>query len=251
MSNWSRNRKSLYAVIVAVVAIGLIGVPVFFYFYKAPTCSDGIRNQGEQGIDCGGPCTRLCPSSFIATDVSWTRYEEIAPKLYNLAAYVVNRNTDGGASAVPYHMVLYDTTGVPINDVSGMLTIPPHRNTLAFIPAVSSKERTPAKVLFEFTATPNWIKEKDPISTLTVSDKKYTEDTTGSSLQVNLNNSGVDPLNNIAVYVVLYDKDGNAIGFSKTVVDQIPGNGRVVAPFTWPINRHGAVISIEVLPVAE
>ncbi|MFC1691101.1 hypothetical protein ACFL0W_02865 [Nanoarchaeota archaeon] len=25
------------------------------------TCSDGIRNQGESGIDCGGPCT-ACPS---------------------------------------------------------------------------------------------------------------------------------------------------------------------------------------------
>ena len=27
----------------------------------APSCSDGIQNQGETGIDCGGPCTP-CPS---------------------------------------------------------------------------------------------------------------------------------------------------------------------------------------------
>ncbi len=26
-----------------------------------PTCSDGIKNQGEEGIDCGGTCTELCP----------------------------------------------------------------------------------------------------------------------------------------------------------------------------------------------
>ena len=26
------------------------------------TCSDGIRNQGEFGIDCGGPCDEVCPS---------------------------------------------------------------------------------------------------------------------------------------------------------------------------------------------
>ena len=25
-----------------------------------PTCSDGIRNQGEEGIDCGGPCPFVC-----------------------------------------------------------------------------------------------------------------------------------------------------------------------------------------------
>lgn len=28
-----------------------------------PTCSDGIQNQGEQEIDCGGPCNR-CKSNF-------------------------------------------------------------------------------------------------------------------------------------------------------------------------------------------
>ena len=28
----------------------------------APTCSDGIANQGETGIDCGGPCS-ACPPS--------------------------------------------------------------------------------------------------------------------------------------------------------------------------------------------
>jgi len=26
------------------------------------TCSDGRQNQGEQGVDCGGPCIMTCPS---------------------------------------------------------------------------------------------------------------------------------------------------------------------------------------------
>ena len=26
------------------------------------TCTDGVKNQGEQGIDCGGPCSNACPS---------------------------------------------------------------------------------------------------------------------------------------------------------------------------------------------
>jgi hypothetical protein len=24
------------------------------------TCADGIQNQGEEGVDCGGPCRRIC-----------------------------------------------------------------------------------------------------------------------------------------------------------------------------------------------
>jgi hypothetical protein len=30
------------------------------YIPPAATCSDGIRNQGETGVDCGGPCTGGC-----------------------------------------------------------------------------------------------------------------------------------------------------------------------------------------------
>jgi len=26
-----------------------------------PTCSDNIKNQGEEGVDCGGPCPIVCP----------------------------------------------------------------------------------------------------------------------------------------------------------------------------------------------
>lgn len=30
---------------------------------SCPTCSDGIRNQGEEKIDCGGPCPEKCEST--------------------------------------------------------------------------------------------------------------------------------------------------------------------------------------------
>ncbi len=31
------------------------------------TCSDGIKNQGEQAVDCGGPCQLICPSCADGT----------------------------------------------------------------------------------------------------------------------------------------------------------------------------------------
>jgi hypothetical protein len=30
-------------------------------FTDPPTCNDGVQNQGEGGIDCGGPCPNACP----------------------------------------------------------------------------------------------------------------------------------------------------------------------------------------------
>lgn len=251
MSSWARRRKTIYALIVVIVLVGAIGVPAFMHFYKAPTCFDGMKNGNELGIDCGGSCERLCQSSFLSPSTAWTRFSEVAPNLYNVAAYIVNPNVEGEADNAPYHLALYDDRGVLITDTTGTVTLPPHRNTLAFQGAVSTGKRVPAKALFEFTAPPNWYKQADTLQSLTINDKKYTEDENSASLLVTLGNISVSPIGRLTVYAILYDKDGNTLGFSKTIVDKVPGKGTVVAPFTWPQSFNDQVISIEVLPVAE
>jgi hypothetical protein len=251
MASWSRRRRLSYASIVGIFFLIVMGVPAFLIYYKAPSCTDGVLNGTEQGVDCGGKCARLCPSAFLPPQVAWTRFEIIAPELYNIATYVVNPNTDAEARNVPYHIALYDVKGILILDLYGKMTLPPHRNTLAFQGAVNVGKRIPAKVFFEFTSIPDWNKRSDSLSGITVLGKEYTEDDRGGSLLVTLKNNRLSPLGRMSVYAVLYDGSGNALGFSKTIIDEIPGQGTAVAPFTWPTVRHDAVVSIEVLPVAE
>jgi len=251
MSSWSQRRKLIYSSSVILIAAIVIGLPLFFYFYKSPTCSDGIQNGDETGIDCGGSCQRLCQNSFLVPVVAWTRLENVAPGLYNVAAYIQNLNTNAVALSVPYHVIVYDSAGVEITEYTGNVTLPPHRNTLAFNGAVNMGKRIPAKALFEFAQAPNWQTAADPLAALTVGDKKYSEDSGGTSLLVTLNNTSVNKISTVDVYAVLYDRNGNALGFSKTIVDSIPAYGSTVAPFTWPTSFGGKVISIEVLPVAE
>ena len=148
-------------------------------------------------------------------------------------------------------MALYDAQGVLITDVYGTMTLPPHRNALAFQGSVNVAKRTPARVLFEFTAAPDWFSSADALAPLTVASKDYTESTSGSSLSVTLKNTGATGLGPLTVGAVLYDQSGNEIGFSETEVDGIAPGGTALAPYTWPGSRNGAVVSIEVLPVAE
>lgn len=251
MSSWSKRRKYEYGAIVAIIVVGVVILLFYRFIYKTPTCFDGVQNQSEQGVDCGGVCERLCSNSFLAADIAWSRLEEVAPGLYNIAAYVINNNVEGGAASVPYHIVLYDNQGMLITETDGLVTLPPHRNTLIFAPAVPVGKRIPVRASVEFTSEPDWRKQKDTLQSLVVSNKKYSEDETGSSLMVTLRNTSVTTIENLTVYAVLYDRNGNAIGFSKTQLDEVPALGDAVAPFTWPINRHDMVISIEVLPVAE
>jgi len=251
MVSWSRKRRMIYALIIGSIILGAIVVPTFLFFYKAPTCFDSILNGKEQGVDCGGACSRLCASAFLSPSVAWTRFEEITPGFYNVAAYIINPNATGEAHNVPYRMMLYDSRGILIVEQKGEATLPPQRSTLVFARAVDTGKRIPTRVFFEFIGFPDWRSQSDPLASLIISDKKYSEDTNSSSLTVVLQNPGVVSYGPISVYAILYDISQNAIGFSKTVIDGIAPKGSVIAPFTWPLSRKGKVISIEVLPVAE
>lgn len=41
--------------------------PMLSVCYTAPTCDDGIQNQGEEGVDCGGPCAACPPVGVMIT----------------------------------------------------------------------------------------------------------------------------------------------------------------------------------------
>lgn len=250
MASWASRRKLTYASIIISVLFLVVALPLFFYFYKPATCFDGKKNGKETGLDCGGSCSRLCQSAFLPPRIEWggAKLEKLVDGLYNAGSYIVNPNINGAATDVPYKISLYDSEGIFITDRTGFVTIYPRRNTLAFQTAIKTEKKIPTKATFEFTATPVWFSSTDSLENISILDKKYTEDENGSSLEVVLENKRLAPYKNILVSVILYDINGNAIGFSQTKIDSImTKNSKEVAPFTWPINRNGKVASIEVL----
>ncbi len=251
MESWSKRRRFIYAAIFLVLIGAGIGIPSYLFFYKAPTCYDGKKNGNELGIDCGGSCEKLCPSAFLTPGVSWTRFEEVAPHTYNVAAYIVNPNPTVHAVATPFRVTLYDAQAIPVAIANGVVTIPAGRNTLAFAGAVSTGLQTAVRASFQFTGIPDWSYDTRLPLSVAVIDQKYTEGSSTSALQLTLANQGSAQVDNVTVFAILEDKDKNAIDFSKTVIDSIPPQKTALAPFTWPISHHGQAVSIEVLPVAE
>lgn len=252
MASWSSRRRFTYGTSALLTLVLFVGLPLFFFFYTAPTCSDGKKNGNELDIDCGGACQRLCQNSFLSPKVAWgsAKFEKIAPGLYNVAAYIINQNISGAALNVPYLISLYDDKGVLITERVGKVTLQAHRNSLAFESAIDTNKRIPVKAVFEFTAPPQWFKSYDTLEGFSVTDKKYTEDENGSALEVSITNRTLVPYKDVTVGVVLYDDQGNAIGFSQTVIDVINPKGDIqIAPYTWPVSRGGKVTTIEVMPL--
>jgi hypothetical protein len=65
--SWGARRQLMiigtFVAIIVVIALAII-IPKL---NTKPTCSDGKQNGTEQGVDCGGACSKLC--AFQTTDV--------------------------------------------------------------------------------------------------------------------------------------------------------------------------------------
>jgi hypothetical protein len=254
MASWSTRRRFMYSTFVIFVLVVLVIVPLYYFFYKPPTCLDGIKNGDEEGIDCGGSCVMLCQDIFLPPKIVWggAKFEKISNGVYNFASLIENQNVDAGAKDVPYKITIYDESGLMIKEQFGKITLYPHRNSLAFNPLVNLDKSIPFKATFEFTSAPVWYRSNDELDKIVIVDKKYIEDDKSSSLEVVLENRGLFPYRNIDVYVVLSDINGNNIGFSRTHIDNIDSkNDRQIASYTWPTNRNNRVTTIDVFPIIE
>merc|ERR1719159_2293067 len=48
----------------SAASYGWIAVNNLRFFVAESSCSDGLQNQGETGVDCGGPCDPCVPSGY-------------------------------------------------------------------------------------------------------------------------------------------------------------------------------------------
>ena len=108
LMTWAGKRKLIIIGVLVLVVIILAGAGGYFFFHKAPSCIDGIQNQNEEGIDCGGSCTYLCTASEAEPSVRFARTFSPLPGRTDVIAYVDNPNTNAAAKQAPYKIELYD-----------------------------------------------------------------------------------------------------------------------------------------------
>jgi len=88
---------------------------VVWLFYRAavpaPSCTDGVQNGGEEGVDCGATsCGLLCPVAVLPLEVKETQLLK-AGNGFDVLAHIENPNPLYGASRVDYTMTVTDAAG--------------------------------------------------------------------------------------------------------------------------------------------
>jgi len=114
-----------------VLILIIAGAAVWIYrgsIFTAPTCSDGIQNQGEEGIDCGTICGISCEYKYLK-ELSYS-----TPVIYKFSDFVSvyfdldNFNENFGLKNFKYKIDFYGFADKLLKSVEGESFIYPGQN---------------------------------------------------------------------------------------------------------------------------
>lgn len=248
-SQWAAKRKLLYAIFTIIFLAVVIGVPSFFLLYKTPTCFDGKKNQNEKGVDCGGVCSRLCPSDISAPIIVWQRAFQVAPGLYNAVAYVQNPNILTRVDDVGYVFKIYDKDNTLITEKKGRTFLVANKKTAVFEAGIRTGARVPARTSFEFTEAPVWSQNvpdyKEPV--IVADNVVLNKDVSLPRIDATIRNLSLENVKVLGVVSIVYDAEDNAIGASRTLVENLTSRSAAQVYFTWPAPFVSPVVRKEIL----
>lgn len=249
MFSWSFRRRFLYILIIFFVTVP----PIVYYIWKSqqrpPSCVDGLQNQDEHGVDCGGICQLACFFEVEAKPVvQWSRGYYVTKGMYNLVAYVQNPNVNYISKPARYIFRVYDSKNVLLTSREGVVALPTAKLFPIFEPTVDVGEQVPARVTFEFTEPLVWLEYAGDRPELMVSDQLLTRENESPKLTAKITNKTLNTYKNVEVVAIVYDNEGNGFMASRTYIDKLGDRGVVDVVFTWPEPMTASSSKIEIIP---
>ncbi|MGK2848649.1 MAG: hypothetical protein ACSLEX_01100 [Minisyncoccota bacterium] len=228
----------------------LIGSVYFFFFKPTETCFDAIKNQNEQGIDCGGVCQAICRETLIGTEMQVTElaFVPAGEGQYDVLSQVYNPNDELGASSFMYTLALKDASGAVVGTRSGTSYILPQEKKY-ILEINMSTSGTPVSASLQVTEV-EWTRfsgyQEKPV--LNIYQKRYGPIASGSGFGEAyglLSNESVYDFRSIRVKVILRESTGKPLAFNTTEMRTVNAHEQRDFRLVWPTAFPGTVEKVE------
>lgn len=245
------KKQLIIATVILLVAGAAVWGIVDYAFIVEATCTDGIQNGREEGVDCGLiACGVECEPALSPIQVVFEKLLEVRPGDYDFVAQVSNPNSNYGSSRVNYQLTLHrpdGSTGVR----GGSFYILPGQIRHLIVQGISE---TPGATRAELeVVSVEWERLNffDPIS-FPVQRRSYVvvnEPNRYSEFEAIIFNATDYDFDRVEVGVILFDGAGNIVGVGRTDIRTFLSRTERHAPLTWPAPFTGEVArqDVEVL----
>jgi len=228
----------------------LSGLVFLFLSQKTdPTCYDGILNQDEEKIDCGGSCSQCVDTYFDDLEVLSSDILFFGGK-YDVFAEVKNPNSGYGSGNIRYSFKFYDQGGNFISEKKGRSYILAGE-TKHILESNLDVSQIPSFVKFDVEPI-NWQEQIRSTIKLPIFSKKYESVSIPGSpvdsqatgvIENQTNYSFVD----VDVVVILLDSNDKPIAVNQTKINNLRATERrdVVVPWFSKVEGNVSKIYME------
>lgn len=216
-----RLKQTIYLLAFLVFWGGIFSGVYLLYFQVPPSCFDTKQNQGEEGIDCGGPCKRFCVPQNL-TDIQLDGLPIVfnpVPDRVSVLLKLRNPNVEFGAKQVGYTVRVYGENPSSTLDIVGSTFL--YAGEIKYVPLIrptASIGRATRADISIATSTTTWL----PASLMSkpairIQDAQTTADNQqGVRVAGRVINDDVLPVTNVSVSALFFGINGGVVGVSQT-----------------------------------
>lgn len=247
------HRRTLKQVIIALAYLVLLSGVVFLIYYSnrpEPSCFDNIRNQGEEEVDCGGPCISCELMHIKPLEVLWAGKILAQDNFYDLAARIKNPNQNYGSGSFAYSFELYDSEDNLLNRRSDSTFILPNQTKYLVNSRVSSSDEI-TRIKLSFGEI-DWQKlENCQAPELAIQQKEYrildSSQPGESQVKAILVNKTDFDFDEVDIDILLFDSYHQLIGLNTTEVKTLLAGQERDFVATWfrKIDSQVSFVEIE------
>ena len=247
--DWRTRRQLMMLAVFLLVLLAMGFGTYYLFFYEPGTCFDAKKNQGEEEVDCGGPCAPCAFKHQKPVQVFFARFLQSRPTNYDIIAQIQNPNDHLAANPLLYRMRLFDDKGAEVGRRENQTYIYPN-DKIYVVESNFVTERTVVEARLEIIDDETkWEYTNEIRPDLTLGNKKY-EVIRQDSVEVgrvtaDLTNRSDYTYQEVNVRVALLDPDGNIMAAGATVVDKMKSGESRSMQFVWPAKPAGTVARIE------
>lgn len=210
----------------------VLGYFLYLFFKTAPTCFDGKKNQGEEGVDCGGPCFQIClPENFRDIQVSDVKFLNIGNKTI-LLAKIQNLNSSIAAWQFDYEFIISGTDGSVLKKVVGQSFV--YAEEIKYLSQILNENLSNISRVELKIYNPLWIKSeyflRPKINLLA---KEISKQNGMVYVRGKIINNDFVVFRNVKILVNFY-RQNELVGYSETTINQIKSSETLPFEILFP-----------------